>query len=273
MEKQSWRLIINAPAKGSWNMAVDEAILLSVSKQLQLPTLRLYAWQPYCLSLGHAQPVSDVDRKALDKAQWHLVRRPTGGKAILHADEITYAIIAPQINHLVHGSVVESYRRLSEALLESLKVIGLVAQSKPIEKRNDPKNPNPVCFESPSDYELTYDGKKIIGSAQARKSQGVLQHGALPLYGDITRIVQVLKFNNDDDRKIAKIRLQARAATLQSLLGKKIAWKNAASAFICGFESTLNITLKPMFLSKKEREKAKHLLKTKYANDDWTYRI
>ncbi len=111
-------------------MAVDEAILESVSSKIQLPTLRLYDWSPYSLSLGHAQSVSDVDIDELKVRGWTLVRRPTGGKAILHADEITYSICAHADDPTISGSVLESYQKISSALLKALEIIGINADSK-----------------------------------------------------------------------------------------------------------------------------------------------
>ena len=111
-----WRLLRHPPAHGDWNMAVDEALLERVIAGQSPPLLRLYAWQPACLSLGQAQPAADVDRERLTGAGWGLVRRPTGGRAILHSDELTYAVIAPVSEPRVRGTLLESYLKLSAAL-------------------------------------------------------------------------------------------------------------------------------------------------------------
>jgi len=105
----TWRLLRTAPTSGAWNMAVDEAILEAVGREAVPATLRLYSWQPACLSLGYAQPSEDVDQEALRKRGWELVRRPTGGKAILHTDEITYSVIGPEYDERLSGGVLESY--------------------------------------------------------------------------------------------------------------------------------------------------------------------
>ena len=114
-----WRLIIGAPARGAWNMAADEAILEHVGRGETIPTVRLYAWEPACLSLGHAQPFADIDLDRLRAHGWEMVRRPTGGRAILHTDELTYSVIAPNTEPRVTGSILESYNRLASALLPS----------------------------------------------------------------------------------------------------------------------------------------------------------
>jgi lipoyl(octanoyl) transferase len=268
-----WRLIINSVGAGSWNMAVDEAILEFVAKKIQPPTLRLYAWNPYCLSLGHAQSIKDVDLPTLNEKGWGLVRRPTGGKAILHADEITYSITAPVDEPRVSGTVVESYQRLSGTLLFALKVLGIQADAKPKKPTNSSETIKPICFESPSDFEITWKGKKIIGSAQARRLQGVLQHGSIPLFGDITRIVQILNYPSIKEKNRSKFILGERACNLFNINQTRISWHSAASAIIAGFTNILNLSFNRETISSGEMERAWELVKTKYDHKDWTERI
>lgn len=171
-------------------MARDEAILEAVARDEQPPTLRLYAWRVPTLSLGYAQPSADADLSRLRERGWGLVRRLSGGRAILHADEITYSVTLPESHPLAQGGVIESYRRLSAALIAALR---LLAPAMPIEadqRHERAAAPNAICFEVPSDYEITARGKKLIGSAQMRKYGGVLQHGALPLGGDVATSVR-----------------------------------------------------------------------------------
>ncbi len=272
-ETSHWRLIINSPGEGPWNMAVDEAILESVANKAKPPTLRLYAWNPYCLSLGHAQPAADVNLQALKAKGWELVRRPTGGKAILHADEITYAIMAPIDEPRVSGTVLESYQRLSKALLTALTFLGIQADSKPKETENRRSPLNPICFESPSDYEITSNGKKIIGSAQARRLHSVLQHGSIPLFGDITRITQVLNYNNVAEKKETEINLRCKAGTIKDIFHKQISWQIFSEALIDGFSKELNIIFNHDNLSNEEIFRAKELVQTKFGLDEWTFRI
>lgn len=271
MEK--WRLINNPPQSGARNMAVDEAILESVSSKIMPPTLRLYDWSPYTLSLGLAQPFSDVDKEAINKAGWDIVRRPTGGRAILHADELTYSICAPEDNLHVSGNILESYRHLSTGLLNALEIIDIHADSRPKQVSSKVMSQNPVCFQHPSDYEITYQGKKLIGSAQARRKKGVLQHGTLPLFGDISRIVSVLVYSDDKARNSARERLVERATTISAIRKKDIAWADMAKAMIKGFQSALDLQLVPGSLSDIEEARAKELLEEKYANDLWTKRL
>lgn len=272
-EKSTWRLIEHNPAKGAWNMAVDEAILESVYNGESSPALRLYAWQPACLSLGHAQPYSEVNTDVIHNQGWDVVRRPTGGRAILHVDELTYAVIAPQNEPRVKGGVLESYLRLSAALMEALRIMGLNPQANETSASTNPKEPNPVCFEVPSNYEITVNGKKLVGSAQARRKDGLLQHGTLPLFGDLRRVVSALNFQDENARAAAQTRLLAHATTVESELGTSPTWEQASQAFIDAFQKVLNLDLLPDPLTEKETQRAGALVQEKYAHPSWTERI
>jgi lipoate-protein ligase A len=268
-----WRLLTTPPARGSWNMAVDEAILESATCGDVPPTLRLFAWQPACLSLGYAQSAADADRVRLAQRGWDLVRRPTGGKAILHTDELTYSVAGPQTEPRLVGSVLESYRRLSAALLKALHLLGIPAQSQAEVSHSESESKGPVCFEVPSNYEITVGGKKLVGSAQARRREGVLQHGTLPLFGDLTRITAVLAFPDEAGRSLAAERLARRATTAEIVLGYPLDWSTAAHAFASAFEQTLDLALTPAALTPTELERATKLEHEKYSHPSWTDRV
>ena len=267
----TWRLLMTPPACGAWNMAVDEAILEAAGRGESLPTLRLYAWQPACLSLGYAQSYKDVDIGRLKAHGWEVVRRATGGRAILHTDELTYSVIAPPQEPRVLGSILESYSRLAGALIVAVRALGLPVEMK---EQTAPSSAakGPVCFEVPSAYEIVVGGKKLIGSAQARKKDGVLQHGTFPLYGDLTRITQVLVFPNEQARAAAAQKLLSRATTAESVIGRVIAWETAAQAFVNAFEQQLGLIFEREELSGGERKRAEELVKIKYDHPGWTER-
>lgn len=258
-------------------MAVDEALLEGMDSREALPVLRLYAWEPACLSLGVAQPVADVDKEALQQKGWDLVRRPTGGRAILHTDELTYSVIGPQSEPALAGSVLESYQRLSGALLNALHHLRIPAESAASPAKPAGSTPKgPVCFEVPSNYEITVGGKKLIGSAQARRKEGVLQHGSLPLVGDLGRITQVLQFGGQDPagtRSEALNRLLTRATTVETCLGVPLSWETAAEAFTIAFQQALGLEWAVSSLSEQELERAEELVRQKYAHPSWTERI
>jgi lipoate-protein ligase A len=268
MASDPWRLLLTPPARGTWNMALDEAILEAVGRGDSLPTLRLYAWEPPCLSLGYAQPVSDVDLARLRARGWDLVRRPTGGRAILHTDELTYSVTAPLDEPRVAGTLLETYNRLAQALVAALRQLGLPVEVQEHSAAPNGQNTNPVCFEVPSTYEITVGGKKLVGSAQARRKEGVLQHGTLPLTGDLARIVQVLVFPDEDARQAAAERLLGRAVTVESALGRLVTWDQAAESYVVAFQETLQLDLQPGEISPAERECARELEEMKYAHPE-----
>ncbi len=268
-----WRLVWEPePQPGPWNMAVDEALLVSVVEGASPPVLRLYAWDPPCLSLGIAQPFADVDETRLRARGWDVVRRPTGGRAILHTDELTYAVLAPMHEPRVQGDVLDAYYRLAQGLLAGLKRLGLPVSLERQREAWQRERENPVCFHVPAVYEITVAGKKILGSAQSRKLRGVLQHGTLPLTGDITRILDVLAFPSEEAREIARRRLRERAATLHDLLGREVSWEEAAHALVEGFRQALNITFEEQPLTREERARVQALVESKYASEAWLRR-
>ena len=286
--RATWRLLNTGVADGATNMAVDEAILEAVAAGQSLPTLRFYAWRPPCLSVGYAQAVQDeVDLDACRVRGIDLVRRPTGGRAILHIDELTYSIVAPQSDPRVAGGIVESYRRLCQGLLVGLRTLGLdVVQAG--RKPPGAEALSAACFDAPSDYEITVGGRKLVGSAQARRRGMVLQHGALPLMGDVTRIVDVLNLS-DDEREAFRVALRARAITLEAALGRAISsdgstelaevlardksFDEVARALADGFAQALNLELVPGELSPDEQARADVLRTEKYAAEGWTFQI
>jgi lipoate-protein ligase A len=267
-----WRLILSPPAAGAINMAIDEAILEAVAGNTSPPTMRLYAWDPACLSLGYAQPYLDVDHVRLQNLGWDLVRRSSGGRAILHTEELTYALIAPIENPHFTGGVLESYRHLSQGLAAALTSMGLDPETKIQDNAEDESPVSPICFQIPSAYEITIGGKKLIGSAQVRRRGAVLQHGSLPLRGDITRVCQALSFPNDEQREQAAIDLGSSAATLASHLGAPPSWSEAAEAMINGFAEALEFDFERGELTIGEAHRVEELVTSRFANQAWLSR-
>ena len=265
---RQWRLIYDSLTSGMWNMAVDEALLMAQGIR---PTLRLYAWQPYCVSVGYGQRVDAVDAARLDAADYDLVRRPTGGRAILHAHEVTYSLILPADHPITAGGVLPSYQRISRALLAGLKILGVQTEAKAQESRVN--QPGPVCFTTPSHYEVTANGRKLIGSAQLRRKAGVLQHGSLPLGGDIGAICDFLHYDSETQREKSKQQVWQRAVTLSDLLDNEcVTWQQAAEAIAAGFQEVFDIVFEANGLTVSEEALAYELARTVYGNPFWTSR-
>lgn len=262
-----WRLLLSRPDHGAANMAIDEAIQQGVAAGTASPTLRLYSWEPPCLSLGRAQRVRDADRAALQAAGIDLVRRPTGGRAILHVDELTYSLTVPLSDPLVAGTVVESYRRLSAGLARGMERLGLSGCAADRQAVRRGRSGGAACFDGTSHYEITFDGKKLIGSAQARAGGVVLQHGSLPLSGDIGRICSALASRPDPDD------VRTRAATLKEALARDVGWEEAAEAMATGFAEAFDLSLEPRGLTPAEQARARELEAEKYGCEEWTGRV
>jgi lipoate-protein ligase A len=166
----------------------------------------------------------------------------------------------------VSGGVVESYRRLSAGLVRGLALLG--AEEIVADERAENRTPEgPVCFEVPSDYEITVGGRKLVGSAQMRARGAVLQHGAVPLHGDIARICPLLS------RRPDPVRVRDRATTVSRALDRHVGWEEAAEAVAKGFAQALNLRLEPGELTEEERATARELRAEKYATREWTVSI
>lgn len=236
------------------------------------PTLRFYGWNPPSLSLGYAQKITAVDVEACAARGWGVVRRPTGGRAILHIDELTYSVCVPEDDPRVQGGLLASYRRLSDALAEGLEQLGIGVSRAIPHPENGRGNQGPACFDAPSNYEITVGEQKLVGSAQARKYNVVLQHGTLPLFGDITRIADALSADEAQRDEIRR-RLSASALTLEAAAGKRIPYDQVAGSIARGFGAMLNLRLESDGLTPWEEDQVTQIRAEKYGNPEWVRRL
>lgn len=254
-----WRLLLDeGPRTGAWNMALDEAIMDAVAEGAAPPTLRLYQWAPPCLSLGRRQPLQGVDLARLVDDGCEAVRRATGGWSILHTDELTYSVTLAPDDPRANGPILDAYRKLSAGLVAGLELLGVHAVMKPA-TASGTHNITAACFEVPSAYEITANDRKLIGSAQARPNGRVLQHGSLPLTGDIGRVTRYLTFSDEAEREALASHLRERAATLAEVAGRNVSFAEAADAMRRGFAQALNVTLTPGAPTPREMERAETL--------------
>lgn len=248
-----WRLLIETePRTGAWNMALDEAITDAVANGDAPPTLRFYQWAPPCLSLGKRQPLEGIDLARCAADGVDVVRRATGGWAILHTDEFTYSVACRADDPRVAGPILDAYRILSAGLIAGLRLLGLAATMRPARPEGT-HNLSAACFEVPSAYEVTTGDRKLIGSAQARLNGRILQHGSLPLRGDIARVVNYLTFADEAARTTLATRLREHAVTLGDALGRPIDFAEVAPAMAQGFAQALNLEVIPGEPTQAER--------------------
>ena len=170
------RVIVDGPRTGAVNMQRDAA-LLAAWRPGDAPVLRLYRWQPYAVSYGFHQKPEDFDQAAIARLGYDLVRRPTGGRAILHAEELTYSVVGPSPSPLFGDTLHTCYMKINEALVAFLKDLGLDVEISGGEDRSEMRQA--VCFKSAGQHEIRVQGRKIVGSAQRRTEGAFLQHGSL----------------------------------------------------------------------------------------------
>jgi len=268
--RQTRRIRESDFSAGARNMAVDSAIAAAVGAGRQPATLRLYGWIPYCLSLGYGQRIREADTEALRRNGWDLVRRPTGGQAILHGDELTYSLCLPLDHPLASGDIVESYRRISALLLRALERLGLSATAEPAGASASRERTGPVCFAQPSHYEILVAGRKLIGSAQLRRKGVMLQHGTIPIDGDVARVCAALGFESEAARDEQRALTRERAVTLSQALGRSLTWDEVADALEAGFARALELDCQPGALSAEEEAEAAALVRTQFGDPAWT---
>ena len=265
---ERWRLLRTGLADGVTNMAVDEAILEAVEQGIVPPTLRIYGWRPPCISVGRSQPVEEIlDLERCRGEGVDVVRRPTGGKAILHAEDFTYSVVIPAEHPLAGGSVLDSYRAISKGLLRALEFLGAPAAE--VLPSQEGEYTGPLCFEVPTVYEIECMGRKVIGSAQFRRRKGVLQHGSMQLRGDVAGAVRFLKVDPAAEEALKRA-LRSRAITLEEALGRPVSFDEVAEALICGFADAFDLDLEPGELSDFEKRRVESL-RGKYSSLAWTF--
>ena len=162
------------------NMAIDEVLSRKSGPGDRKSILRVYGWDPYAISLGYNQDVKEIDLRQCRKDNIDVVRRPTGGRAVFHAEEVTYSVVLPKGSGLFDEDTLTIYNAISEALVTGLKLIGVDAQL--AERRSDSAkkmSTNIPCFSSSAKYEICYGGRKLVGSAQRRFPEAILQHGSI----------------------------------------------------------------------------------------------
>ena len=247
----NWRFLDSGWAAGARQMAVDDALLTLCGRGETPPTLRVFGFRPACLSLGRFQPVNEVPRPP----ELDLVRRPTGGGAVVHRGDICYSIVLPLSHPLAAGSIVDSYQRLARGLAAGLEALGLPTgrQACPplaTAAATDSSQGSGWCFEAIAAHELTLAGRKLVGSAQARRQGALLQQGSVRLTLEPAEAT--------------------RATSLQEELRRRVTWDELAEALVAGFARAWGIEIRPGELSAEEDKLARRLERECYADPDWT---
>lgn len=275
--RETWRFIDSGYRSPAYNMALDEALLDWHSKGLIPPTIRFYNWDPPTLSIGYFQTVvKEINLDAVKKYGLGFVRRPTGGRGVLHDKELTYSVIVSEEHPDMPHSVTEAYRIISQGLLEGFKGVGLDAYfaiPKTDSEKEALKNPrSAVCFDAPSWYELVVEGRKVAGSAQTRQKGVILQHGSIILDIDEDMLFDLFLFANDRVRERMQRNFKNKAVAMNELRETPLSMDEAKAAFKAGFEEGLHIELEPYTLTEEEEAYVESIAKSRYENDEWNFR-
>jgi lipoyl(octanoyl) transferase len=257
-----FRLIVTEPASGAWNMALDHALMDS-ARAGGAPVLRLYRWSPACLSLGRNQPADGMyDADALAADGFDLVRRPTGGRAVWHQNELTYAVVG-QAREL--GGPRGFYLAVNRALRAGLVELGVPAELQPATARAVRPSLD-ACFREPAEGELVLNGRKLIGSAQYREAGAILQHGSLLIAGTQDGVHEYLVRD-----AAAALELASNEAVLAEFLDPLPEWDALVAALARGWEAELACTLHADSPSPGELRRAA-TLEAVYRDPAWTWR-
>ena len=277
MQKETGRFIDSGNASPAFNMALDEALLYWHSEKKIPPVIRFYGWNPATLSVGYFQNIKkEINFEAVHKYNLGFVRRPTGGRGVLHDQELTYSVIVSEEHPEMPATVTEAYRVISEGILQGFRNLGLDAYfaiPRTEKEKESLKNPrSSVCFDAPSWYELVVEGRKVAGSAQTRQKGVILQHGSILLDLDEDKLFDLFLYPSERVRERMQRNFKNKAVAINELIEKRVTMDEARKAFKEGFETGLNIHLEPYELSQEELDFVHHLAETKYASDEWNYK-
>ncbi len=273
---KQWAFIDSGERSPSYNMALDEALLKWHSEGVIPPVIRFYGWNPPTLSIGYFQRLErDINMEAVKNHGLGFVRRPTGGRAVLHDKEVTYSVIVNEDYPEMPSTVTEAYRVISEGLLIGFQKLGLdayFAVPETDEEKAELRAPRSgVCFDSPSYYELVVEGRKVAGSAQTRQKGVILQHGSILLDIDEDKLFDCFNFKNDRIRERMQRGFRKKAVAINALRNIPVSMTEAIESFYNGFQEGLGIHLVPYTLSDEQEAYVNQLAQEKYASDEWNY--
>lgn len=247
-------------------MAVDEALVEAVDAGQSAPVLRLFRWAPPCLSLGFAQPFSAADATFCSANGVDIVRRPTGGRAVLHHLELTYSVAAPLGTPPFTQDLQAAYHLICQAIVTGLRRVGAPAELASATPAGLPRPTEAIpCFVGPASGEVVASGRKLVGSAMRRHRGAILQHGSILEAWDGPLQAGCLGLADDSGLRGAVI-------TLAELLGVAPVPPDLVRELVCGFEITLGVSLRPASLSEQERNRAGFLARERYGHERWTVR-
>jgi len=269
---ERWRLLQTKPATAAWNMALDEALLEAVARGDSPPVLRLYRWQPAAVSLGYFQRGPDVvNLAACRRLGLQVVRRSTGGRAVLHDREVTYAVIAREGAPHFPGTIHGNYQAIAAALQSLFFSFGLAVTSArpPRVSAQQAGAEQSACFTAPASFEQVYAGCKLTGSAQKRQQGAFLQHGSIPVDLDPEQLFAALDTRGKLDPVQGGALLARRVGWLNRWLPEPVTLAEVESRLCAAIADTLAVSLEADLPRAAELQRCTELAAEKYDNPLW----
>jgi lipoate-protein ligase A len=263
MRPEAWRLIVDPGADAAQNMAIDEAMLERYERAGDelVPTLRLYGWSSPSYSLGRTQRgVATRDVERLVAQGFEVVRRPTGGDGVLHEHERTYAVVGVVGSRDFPRGVVDTYARIARALVGAVAALGVAEVRTAAPDRRARREPAAVCFERVSGCEVVTQGRKLVGSAQARRRRAFLQHGSIPIRLGPERLAEAAGRRVDGET----------FTDLSRASGRDLSPQDVDRALVVAFEKEFSVRLVGTPLTPEESLRAAELRAWRYDSLAWT---
>jgi lipoate-protein ligase A len=258
-------------------MAIDEAILTAVGEGEAPSTLRFYSWRSPWISLGSGERADDVDRDRIAWRGWGILRRASGGTAVIHQGQLGYAVILPSSHPIWRGDLIESYRRLAAPLAAAFRALGVAVEAAPPSARAEfaraaPPGADRICFAALGPYELLTAGHKVIGNSQVRRRLASLQHGTIQVSASQAALLDILAGSGDRERDDLRTFLDSHVGSLEAAAGRAIEISRVVEAIAHAIEASICTQLAVGGLTRNEMQRARDLVDEKYGNPEWTFR-
>lgn len=262
---ESWRFLDTGFNDGATNMAIDEVLATKIVPVEQTPVFRVYRWQPFTISLGYNQNPAELNLEACRRDGIEIVKRPTGGRAVFHAEEVTYSVILPRGAKLFTADILTTYNLINEGLLAGLKLYGvkaeLVQRYETGKKSSDYKNQIP-CFSSSAKYEIAVANKKLVGSAQRRYENSLLQHGSILTGAFHLKLADYVLLQDVQQVKRFRKALQEKTISISEITSTEVVWDEMVAALRQGLHKKFSINFFESKLTPLEVAEVKRRIST-----------
>ncbi len=241
---ERWRFIDSGSGSGFTHMAVDLALAQQAAQRPFAATLRVYRWQPAAVSLGFHQSLEEIDLEACRRQGVDVVYRPTGGRAVLHSNELTYSVTLSPASRLFDLEIMAVYERISLAILAALAQLQIPAvfdRSERTAKDFSRGELSSLCYASAIQHEIGVQGRKLVGSAQRRFTDAVLQHGSILIGPEHCDLAFLLARGDQARRRSVHRYMAAHTVCLNELAASPLRYNDLAAALKLGFQQALNI--------------------------------